>query len=142
MSDKVKNIIKKVVSVSIIGIAIAFSGPVMAGPASPQPDLDYFETVVNSIYNVVNGLVPVLIGIALLVFFWGLISYIIKAGDEEGRKGARSIMIWGLIIMFVIVGVWGIVNLLAQFTGVTITGQIPASPEIPRSRPSGAPANP
>ena len=39
-------------------------------------------------------------------------KFILAAGSEEGRKEGRNIMIWGIIALFVIVSVWGLVQVL------------------------------
>ena len=56
-------------------------------------------------------LIPVLIALALVVFFWGLVKYI-----QSGKaKGGKDIMIAGLVGLFIMVSVWGIIK-VAQNT--------------------------
>jgi len=73
--------------------------------------LDFIRTLVNT-------LIPVLIGIAVLLFIWGVISFITAGDNEEARKSARNRIIWGIIFIFVIVSVWGLVNILIQTFGL------------------------
>ena len=84
---------------------------------------------VDTIGDIVASLVPILIGIALIVFIWGVLQYMI-AKDEEAQKTARSVMLWGIIGLFVIVAVWGIVGLLADTFGIDVGGTT-AIPEVP-----------
>jgi hypothetical protein len=44
--------------------------------------------------------------------------YVLAAGDEEKKGKGRSIMIWGVIAIFVLVATWGIVRLIADVFGV------------------------
>lgn len=78
---------------------------------------------VTNLLGAIEGLVrtatPVLIGIALLVFFWGLIKFIFSSGDEEGRKQARGYMIGGVVALFVMVSIFGLIVWLRDQFGIT-----------------------
>ena len=39
-------------------------------------------------------------------------SFISKAADEEKRTEAKNFIIWGIIGIFVMVSIWGLVNIL------------------------------
>ena len=64
---------------------------------------------------VTNILIPLAFTLALLFFFWGVAKYIWSAGDakEEGKK----IMVWGVIALFVMSSIWGIINFLKTDIG-------------------------
>lgn len=79
--------------------------PVVALAQVPQN----FRQVSERIVSFLNLLFPVLVSIALLVFFWGMAKYIAKAGSEEGRREGREVMIWGITALFVMVSLWGII---------------------------------
>lgn len=53
---------------------------------------------------------PILVGIAVLVFFKGLIQFIAKSGDSKSHEAGRSLMIWGVIAIFIMVSVFGILR--------------------------------
>jgi hypothetical protein len=53
-------------------------------------------------------------GLALIFFFWGLARLIFSAGDEKGREDGKKIMLWGIIALFIMFSVWGIVQLLQR----------------------------
>ena len=57
-----------------------------------------------------NGLVGIIITIAIIVFFWGLVSYLTNVGEEKHAGLIR--MFYGLIAIFVMVSIWGIIHLL------------------------------
>ena len=61
--------------------------------------------------GLLNSLIPLLMAAALVVFFWGLIQYIRSAGEGEHSTG-RNIMIAGIVSLFVMVSVWGLVRFL------------------------------
>jgi len=86
-------------------------------------------TLVATIMGILNVVVPLLIAIAVVIFLWGVVQYITAGGDEEKRKAARNTMIWGIVGLFVMVAVWGLVNILISTFGLTTT--VPAVPGLP-----------
>ncbi len=77
------------------------------------------KTLIASAGELLNMLIPVLIALALVVFFWGLVKYI-RSGKAAGGK---DIMIAGLVGLFIMVSVWGIIR-IAQ---TTLLGNDPAN---------------
>ena len=87
-------------------------------------------TIANRVKAVLDAIVPIAITLALIWFIWGVAKYVTAKEDEE-KTEARSVMIYGVIGLFVIVAVWGLVGLLIQFTGVTPSAIPPSIPRIP-----------
>jgi hypothetical protein len=58
-----------------------------------------------------NAVVPVLIALAVVYFVWGVISYVIS-DDEEAKAKGKDRIIYGIIGLAVIIGLWGLVNLV------------------------------
>jgi len=82
--------------------------------------------------NILGALTPIVVGLALLYFFWGLAKYILAQGNDENKEEGKMIMVWGIIALFVMVSVWGIIGLLGQTTGVEQGGtvEIPVIPGL------------
>ena len=80
--------------------------------------LGNLETLVESIGNLVGLALPIVVGIALLAFFWGLVKYIFAQGNEESKADAKKIMLWGVIALFVMVSVWGLVRFIGNALGI------------------------
>jgi hypothetical protein len=74
---------------------------------------------VRTIGNIVNLLVPIVSTLAIVFFFFGLAKYVLNAGDEEKKAEGKNIMIWGVLAMFVLVTIWGIIAFLQQTVGNT-----------------------
>ena len=56
--------------------------------------------------------VPVLVSLALLFFVWGLATFILNSGNkEEGKKG-RDRIVWGLVALFVILSIGGLLSII------------------------------
>lgn len=68
--------------------------------------------ILDELFEILSVVLPVLFILATLLFISGLILYLSAANKEDKQKEARNIMIWGVIILFVIVAVWGLVEVL------------------------------
>ena len=90
---------------------------------------DLLDDIVNS--GMFSKAAAALVGLAILVFLYGLARYITKTDEVEGREGAKSIMIWGIITIFVMVSVWGFVLLLQDITGTTGPNNVLPIPQLP-----------
>lgn len=66
--------------------------------------------------KILNGLVALMILVAILAFFWGLIMYLFKQGEDKSE--GLKLMFYGVIAIFVMVSIWGIIRLLQQTFGV------------------------
>lgn len=66
--------------------------------------------------RVLNTLVGLFVLGAIVVFFWGLIQYLRKV-DEEKSKGLQT-MIWGIVAIFVMVSIWGLIRIVQQTFGL------------------------
>lgn len=61
--------------------------------------------------QILNALVPFLIALAVVWFIWNVFQYAIQ-GDEDKKKAAKGNIIWGVVAIFVMVSVWGLVGIL------------------------------
>ena len=61
--------------------------------------------------------VPLLITIALVMFFVGVIRFIANAGDAQKRQEGRDAMLWGIIALFVMLSIFGILAMLTNTFG-------------------------
>ena len=104
------------------GTLAAFALPLVSLAAINNVS-DVGSFIINTINNV---LVPVLFAIAFIVFLWGAFNaFIIGATNDTAKEKGKNLMLWGLIGFFVMVSVWGLVNILTgtvsfgNNTGVT-----------------------
>lgn len=116
--------------------ALLFALPLFASAQNLQP----LANLISSIARIVGALVPILITMALVVFFWGLVRYLWGA-KEGGHDEGKSLMIWGLITLFVMVSVWGIVRLGQDALGLNPNQNVNA-PQVLVPGGSSNPINP
>ena len=84
-------------------------------PGSTQGNVN---TLFETIRDIVNAAVPVLITLGVVFLIYGIISFM-TAKDEEKKKAGKNTMIYGIIGLFVIVSIWGIIALIQQSTGTS-----------------------
>ena len=82
------------------------------------------ETFVESIGRLVDLALPIVVAIALLGFFWGLVKFIFAQGNEESKADGKKIMIWGVVALFVMVSVWGLVRFIGNAFNISEGGQV------------------
>jgi len=74
-----------------------------------------FEYITCTIERTV---IPLLFAIALVIFIWGVVQYVINSDQEEKKAKGRQFMIWGIIGLTVMIGVWGLVGILGGTFGI------------------------
>ncbi len=100
----------------------------LAQIGGPRPDFGYTNDVVQQVVEWSKTAVTFLMVVATLYFIWTVIQYIRvkEAKDAEERKKA---VIRGVIGLFVIVAIWGIVRVISNSLGVSgINTAVPPCP--------------
>lgn len=82
------------------------------------------------VINIINTvLVPVLFAIAFIVFLWGAFTtFILGHDNEEVKEKGKNLMLYGLIGFFVMISIWGLVNIL---TGTVNFGNSSGPSNVP-----------
>ncbi len=92
-------------NLSILGILLV---PMLASAAAPKN----FCELVNFFVNIFNALTGLFVLAALATYLYG-ISMNIRDG-EASRRNLKTIILWGLLGLFVMVSVWGILRILQE----------------------------
>ncbi len=85
-----------------------------------------FTQVINDV--VINPIMALLFTLALLLFFYGGLSFFLSEDGGEGRKHAKDNMLYGVIGMLIMVSVTAILGLFLRTFGVT---QADIPPDLP-----------
>jgi len=80
--------------------------------------LQGFQSIAGGLGMIVGILIAIAFAAALLFFFWGVAMYIRSSADEDAKTEGRRIMIGGVIGIFVIASIWGIVWFLRTQFGI------------------------
>ncbi len=101
-------------------------GPVLAS----AQNLGNVNSLVSNLRDLVNNIIPLLLAVAVLYFFWGLVQFIINSGkDPKAVDAGRSHMIYGILAIFIMVSLFGIINWLGNTAGLN-NGAVPIIPRI------------
>jgi Type IV secretion system pilin len=82
--------------------------------------------------SLIQSIIPIIMGATLLVFIFGIIKFIRASGDSAAIAEGRKFMIWGVIALFVMLSIWGILNLFYS----DIFGGSVGVPQLPQNSPS------
>jgi len=107
---------KKIV-ISLLALAI-IAIPVVALAQAPDPNFQYVDRWIVQVMRIAQQAVTFLMVLATLYFVWTVIGYI-RVKDAKESEEKKKAMLRGIIGLFVIVGIWGIVRILASTLGVS-----------------------
>jgi TRAP-type C4-dicarboxylate transport system permease small subunit len=94
----------------------AVSAPVVASAGSL---IALAQTIQRTVYR---PMVTAILAYALLLFIWGVYRYIASAGDEKASAEGSKLMSYGILVLFVMVSVWGLVSIMMNAIGVPTGG--------------------
>ncbi len=73
---------------------------------------------------IIVQLIPVMFGIALIFFFWGMVQFISQAGNDKTREEGKKKMLWGVIALFVMLSIYGILYFIGDLIGIAPGGNL------------------
>ena len=98
--NKINRLIVPVAIITLPLVASAFTTP------------RDFKGVVGLFVSIIDLITPIVGALALLVFIWGIAKFIFHAGSEDNIAEGKQLMFWGVIALFVMFSVWGLVTFL------------------------------
>ncbi|MFT6361381.1 MAG: ABC-type multidrug transport system permease subunit [Candidatus Paceibacteria bacterium] len=79
----------------------------------------------QSVSTFINGaVIPVLILLALTYVVYSGVSFIMASGDQAKRNEKKQQIFWGIIGLFVIVSIWGLVAVVGRSFGLFAGGTL------------------
>jgi hypothetical protein len=106
--------------IKVLGLLSPFALPVIASAQSigtTLPGGNNAFDILGVISNIFGVLIPILVTLAVIYIIVGVIRYA-TASDDETQATARKSILHGIIALFVIVSIWGLVAILNQTFGV------------------------
>ena len=64
--------------------------------------------------TIYQSIIPLLISLAVAMFIWGVIQYILNDAEEAKKAKGKQYMLWGIIAITAIVSIWGLVHILTS----------------------------
>ena len=79
-----------------------------------------------------NTLVPLVFGLALLFFLWGMTNWLILNGaDEEARNKGKSLALWSIAAFVLMISIFAIANIVAGALGLDQDTDLDNIPTVP-----------
>lgn len=94
-----------------------------------------FQQLISCVTStILNPLVVLLVGVAILVLTWGIVKYIGSGADAAKRKEGGELVAYGIFGIFIMLSIWGLVGLLTNtFFGDSGPAKNPPIPTITTS---------
>lgn len=111
---------------------IAYAADNLNGAVSSCPGVGGIKSLTDLINfftcTLMNAVVPLLVALAVVGFVYGIIKFFLNPDNEEKRKDGKNFMFWGIVTLFVMVSIWGLVGI---FSGTFLNGKsaLPSLPE-------------
>lgn len=110
---------KKVIILSVGFLTAPFVSFGAAKCVAAEIKMDSLGHILNWVScTLIAYVVPLLFSLAVTGFIWGMVQFFLNPDNEEGRKKGKSFMIWGLIALFVMVSMWGLVGVISKTFGI------------------------
>lgn len=81
----------------------------------PPSNIKEFAQSVS--FLVLNPIISILFGAALMIFLWGIVEYFWQSESEEARSRGTKHITWGLVGMFIMFAAYVIVRIIVTTTG-------------------------
>jgi len=89
------------------------SGGTSGGISCTGQARNFRELIINvTIGCILSPLVYLIIAAAVIMFLWGVFKFIRAEGDD--KQAGKEFIVWGLVGLFVMVSVWGLVSILSN----------------------------
>ncbi|PIR70563.1 MAG: hypothetical protein COU46_00920 [Candidatus Niyogibacteria bacterium CG10_big_fil_rev_8_21_14_0_10_42_19] len=69
---------------------------------------------------ILKPFITLLVVIATVLFLWGVIQLLSNQDNEEARSKGKQHIAWGIVGLFVIITVWGLVKVLCNTLGTCL----------------------
>lgn len=79
--------------------------------------LNTFLINVNKL--IINPLIGFLFALAVAYFLYGMFEFIMNSTNDEKKTTGKSHMIWGIVGITIMMGVWGILNIIIDTFNIT-----------------------
>ena len=77
-----------------------------------------FASVAQCAIGILNTIIPVIVALTVIYVIWG--AFGLTRSDGEDRKKYRDIILYGILGLFIMVSIYGLVNILTgTFPGLT-----------------------
>ncbi|MFA6295337.1 MAG: hypothetical protein WC666_02855 [Candidatus Paceibacterota bacterium] len=123
---------KKFVTASIIIFSplIAFAQvfpSVISNTLATSNTITDADSLGSKLAHLGNLAIYLLVGLAIIYIVWNVVMYIVKGDNPEDKSAAGLNVLWGIVGLFIIVSIWGLVGILTNTfrTNNNVPGRFP-----------------
>ena len=80
-------------------------------------NIDAFIGKVNTV--IINPIIGFLFALAVLYFLYGMVQFMLNQDNEEAKSTGKQHLIWGIVGITIMLGVWGILGIVLDSFGIT-----------------------
>lgn len=86
-----------------------------------------FASIVAGLMELINtSIIPVIMGLAVVLFLWGVADWMLHLDNEQKRQEAKRFMLYGIVVLFVMFSVFGIIEIVQRtFLDGGVGGGVP-----------------
>jgi len=79
------------------------------------------QTIMREIVNsIINPLILLIFAAGVFLFMWGLVVFMMNVNNAQKKAEGQQHMMWGIIGVFIMATVFGIINIIASTIGVDV----------------------
>jgi len=99
--------VSSTLGVVLTGVLLVPYDAVLAAPPN-------FQALMEQLTELVDLGTFTLFGLAIAYFFWSVVRNLwgFDGASEERSQKLRETLIWGILVLFVMVSIWGIIEIL------------------------------
>lgn len=73
-----------------------------------------FKTLIDYVLGIIFDLIPILYGLALIFFFWGLSKFILSSNNQADLEKGKNYMLWGVLALFILFSFESIISIITK----------------------------
>ena len=105
-----------------LSVALIALSPTLAFAA-----LDGIKGLLRDVKDILKLVSPIVAAIAFIYFFWGVGQFILNSGEQKARDEGKQKMLWGIIALFVIMSIYGILVFFGFAIGIDVDSSDPVT---------------
>ena len=68
--------------------------------------------------TIIDPIILLLFSAGVFLFMWGMVEFLFKSDSEKGRETGQQHMLWGIIGVFIMATVFGIIQIILSTLGL------------------------
>lgn len=79
--------------------------------------MTFRDLVFNTLLPLLQLTTIVIIAVTVLVILWNGLQMIMYTDNTQKKTDSRTMMLWSVVVLFIMVGMWGIIEIMQNTVG-------------------------